>query len=174
MLNKQTMTATLVASFVHPTPLLAASQGDFQPLAGGNWFVGWGQEPFFSEFSPEGKVLFDAHLPSLYQSYTMLKFPWSGEPAGLPAIAARRGAHGGIEVYTSWNGATQVASWRVLEGATATSLTPAVAQAPRKGFETAIPSPGSGAYVAAQALGVSGQVLGASTPVMLRAALGRK
>ncbi len=38
-LNKQTMTATLVASFVHPTPLLAASQGDFQPLAGGNWLA---------------------------------------------------------------------------------------------------------------------------------------
>ncbi len=168
-LNKQTMTATLVASFVHPTPLLAASQGDFQPLAGGNWFVGWGQEPFFSEFSPEGKVLFDAHLPSLYQSYTMLKFPWSGEPAGPPAIAERRGAHGGIEAYTSWNGATQVASWRVLEGATATSLTPVVAQAPRTGFETAIPSPGSGAYISVQALGVSGQVLGASAPVTLRA-----
>ncbi len=170
-LDKQTRTATLVSSFVHPTPLLAASQGDFQPLAGGNWFAGWGQEPFFSEFSPEGKVLLDAHLPALYQSYTVLKFPWSGQPTQPPDIAARRGtAHGTIEVYASWNGATQVAAWKVLEGASATSLTP-VAQAPRAGFETVISSSGSGSYIAVQALGASGQVLGMSVPVALRVAL---
>ncbi len=174
-LDKQTMTATLVSSFVHPTPLLAASQGDFQPLAGGNWFVGWGQEPFFSEYSFEGKVLFDAHLPALYQSYTVLKFPWSGQPRQPPDIAARRGAHGMIEVYASWNGATQVAAWKVLEGANATSLTP-VAQAQRAGFETAIASPlgPDGAYIAVQALGASGQVLGTSMPVALRVALAEK
>jgi hypothetical protein len=172
-LDKQTMTATLVSSFVHPTPLLAASQGDFQPLTGGNWFVGWGQEPFFSEFSPEGKVLFDAHLPSTYQSYTVFKFPWSGEPAQPPAIAVRAGSHGGLLVNASWNGATQVASWRVLEGASTTSLAP-VAQAPRAGFETVIASPGAGAYIAVQALGASGQVLGVSVPVALRVALAER
>jgi hypothetical protein len=168
-LDRQTMTATLVSSFAHPTPLLAASQGDFQPLAGGDWFVGWGQQPFFSEFSPKGKVLLDARLPAAYQSYTVFKFPWTGTPKQPPAVALRRekskiGQHGAVEVYASWNGATQVASWRVLEGASTTSLAP-VAQAPRTGFETAISSPAcSGAYVAVQALGAGGQVLGVSVP----------
>jgi hypothetical protein len=173
-LDKQTMTATLVSSFVHPTPLLAASQGDFQPLADGNWFTGWGQEPFFSEFSASGQVLFDAHLPPLYQSFTALKFPWIGAPTGPPAIAVRAdrskiGQHGGIVAYASWNGATAVASWRLLAGADPHALAP-VASAPRTGFETAISASSSGAYLAVQALNASGAVLGFSAPVALSAA----
>ncbi len=172
-LNKQTMTATLVSSFAHATPLLAASQGDFQPLAGGNWFVGWGQEPFFSEFSPEGGVLFDARLPALYQSYTVLKFPWSGEPTQPPALAVRARSHGGLVAYASWNGASAVTQWRLLAGASPHSLTP-VAAAPRGGFETAIAFSTAPRYAAVQALAANGGVLGTSAPVALRVALAEK
>ena len=174
-LDKQTMTASLVSSFVHPTPLLAASQGDFQPQTDGDWFVGWGQEPFFSEFSPSGQVLFDAHLPPLYQSFTVLKFPWSGTPKQPPAIAVRAdrsiGQQGGIVAYASWNGATAVTSWRLLAGAGPHALVP-VASAPRSGFETAIPASASrpGAYFAVQALNAGGAVLGSSAPVALSTA----
>ena len=167
-LDRQTMTATLLSSFVHPTPLLAASQGDFQPLADGDWFVGWGQEPYLSEYSAAGRLLFDAHLPARYQSFTVLRFPWIGEPSNPPAAAVRRSSTGGLEVYASWNGATEVASWRVLEGASAAKLT-SVAQAPREGFETAIAAPAAGTYLAIQALGAEGQVLG-TTPVSTPAA----
>jgi hypothetical protein len=166
-LNRQTMTATLVSSFVHPTPLSAPSQGDFQPLADGNWFVGWGQEPFFSELSPTGQVLLDAHLPALYQSYTVLEFPWAGAPTQPPALAASAPSHGPIVAYASWNGTTGVASWRVLAGASPTTLAP-VAAAARSGFETAIPLPAaikSPAYVAVQALDGGGGVLGVSPTV---------
>jgi Arylsulfotransferase (ASST) len=172
-LNKQTMTATLVSSFVHPTPLLAASQGDFQPLAGGNWFVGWGQDPFFSEFSPEGKVLLDAHLPALSQSYTVFKFPWSGEPTQSPAIAVRARSHGGLVAYASWNGATAVTQWRLLAGASPHALTP-VAAAPRSGFETAIALSSAPRYLAVQALGSGGAMLGMSAPAALSAAPAEK
>jgi hypothetical protein len=165
-LNKQQMTATLVSSFVHPTPLLAASQGDFQPLADGNWFAGWGQEPFFSEFSPAGRVLFDAHLPAQYQSYTVLKFPWSGDPTQPPALAVRAGVHGGTVAYVSWNGATAVTSWRLLAGASTHAFTPVVS-ASRSGFETTIALASSPRYLRAQALGAGGAVLGASAPVAL-------
>ncbi len=165
-LDKQTMTATLVSSFLHPTPLLAASQGDFQPLPGGGWFVGWGQEPFFSELSPSGQMLLDAHLPATYQSYTALKFPWSGEPTGPPAIAVRARSHGGLVAYASWNGATAVTGWRLLAGASPHALT-FVAAAPRTGFETAIALSSAPRYLALQALGAGGTVLGASAPVAL-------
>jgi hypothetical protein len=163
-LNTQTKTATLVSSFVHSTPLLAASQGDFQPLPGGDWFVGWGQEPFFSEYSPAGQLLFDAHLPSLYQSYTALKFPWSGSPRQRPSLAVRFDSHGGLVAYVSWNGATAVTQWRMLAGASPHALGP-VTVAPRSGFETAIAVSSAPRYVAVQALGAGGQVLGASLPV---------
>ena len=163
-LDRQTMTATLVSSFTHSTPLLAASQGDFQPLVGGNWFVGWGQEPFFSEYSPAGQLLLDAHLPALYQSYTALRFPWSGAPTQRPSLAVSSGSHGGLVAYTSWNGATAVVQWRLLAGASPHALAP-VAFAPRSGFETAIALSSTPRYIAVQALSAGGQVLGASTPV---------
>ncbi len=167
VLNTQTKTATLVASFAHSTPLLAASQGDFQPLSGGDWFVGWGQEPFFSEYSPSGQLLFDAHLPASYQSYTAFKFPWAGMPRQRPSLAVRAGVHGSLRAYVSWNGATSVAQWRLLAGGTTSKLTP-VALAPHSGFETAIElSSASARYLAVQALDASGRVLSTSLPVAL-------
>jgi hypothetical protein len=163
-LNRQKMTATLVSSFTHTPPLSAPSQGDFQPQADGNWFVGWGQEPYFSEFAPEGKLLFDAHLPGLYQSYTVLKFPWTGEPHQPPRLVVRAGVHGGLVAYASWNGATAVAQWALLGGASPHALSP-LEVAPRSGFETAIASSTAPRYLAVQAVGAQGQVLSTSAVV---------
>jgi hypothetical protein len=67
-------------------------------------------------------------------------------------------------VYASWNGATEVASWRVLAGAAPDALQP-VAVAPRSGFETKILVAGSGPYVAVEALDPAGRVLGTSATV---------
>ena len=80
------------------------------------------------------------------------------EPA--PAGAA------GTVAYASWNGATDVASWRVLAGPSPSSLAP-VATSPRTGFETAIPLPGATApgYAQVQALDGSGAVIGVSAAV---------
>ncbi len=170
--NTQSGTDTLVTQFTHPKPLSSGSQGDIQGLPGGNYFVGWGPVPYFSEFSPSGQLLFDVHMPNADQSYRGYRFPWVGSPTEAPAIAAattsaanNAGASGAqTTVYASWNGATQVASWRVLAGASAHSLA-AVAAAPRGGFETAIPTPGAQAYVAVQALDASGAVLGTSRTI---------
>jgi hypothetical protein len=155
-------TAKLLSSFDHSKPLIAPSQGDFQPLLAGNWFVGWGQEPYFSEFTPEGRLLFDAHLPAAYQSYTVLKFPWSGAPPQPPRLAVRAGAHGGLVAYASWNGATEVAQWQLLGGPSTQALAP-IATAAKSGFETAIPTSTSPRYLAVQALDAQGRVLAVSS-----------
>jgi hypothetical protein len=160
-LNAQNGTATLVGSFVNSTPLLAASQGNLQPLPDGNWLLGFGQDPYFSEFSPAGALLFAGHLPPAYQSYTVLKYPWSGAPSAPPQLAVVAAAHGGLLAYASWNGATAVAQWRLLGGSGAHALA-ALATAPRAGFETSIPSTAAPRYVAVQALDAQGQVLGTS------------
>jgi Arylsulfotransferase (ASST) len=157
----QQMTASLLASFVHPRPLVAASQGNQQALAGGDRFLGWGQLPYFSEFAPGGKLLFDAHLPTAYQSYTVLKFPWSGAPTQPPTIAVRSRAHGRLTVYGSWNGATAVARWRLLAGSSPRALAP-IASASSSGFETTIALAHASRYLAAQALSAGGEVLGTS------------
>ena len=115
-LDPQTGTATLVTQFTHSPGLVVESQGNVQLLANGDWFLGWGQEPFFSEVGPEGKQLFDAHFPVHEQSYRSYRLPWTGTPDHPPAFAFQSDGSGAGTVYASWNGATQVASWRVMAG----------------------------------------------------------
>ncbi len=159
-LDSQQHTATLVSQFTRPSPLLAYSQGNMQALPNGNWFIGWGQVPDFSELSPTGQLLFDAHFPAGDQSYRDFRFLWTGAPAHPPAFAVAGAAGGASMVYASWNGATLVASWRVLAGPSAMHMQ-AVAQGPRTGFESAIALPAgtAGPYVTVQALDASGRVL---------------
>jgi hypothetical protein len=157
------MTAKLVSSFVHPKPLVAPSQGDFQPLPGGNWFVGWGQEPYLSEYTPTGRLLFDAHMPARYQSYTAFKFPWTGAPTEPPRLVLT--SKGGRAVaHVSWNGATDVSRWRVMGGPSRDTLAP-LATATTDGFETSIPIASPPRYLTVQAIGSQEQVLGASAIV---------
>src|ERR1035437_316120 len=165
-LDQQRGTATLVSQFTHPPPLIAASQGNLQALGNGDWFAGWGQIPDFSEFSAAGQLLFDAHFPAYTQSYRSYRFPWTGTPGHRPAVAFQAAGGGAGTVYASWNGATQVSSWRVLAGAAPTSLT-AVAQAQRSGFETAValPAGSAGSYLAVEALDAAGGTLGVSATV---------
>ena len=162
-LDTEHRAAKLLGQIIHTPPIRAESEGNMQELANGNWFLGWGQVAEFSEFGPEGKLLFDAHFPALERSYRDLRFVWTGTPTHPPVFAFQAVAGGAGTAYASWNGATLVSSWRALAGSSAASLT-AVAQVPRSGFETAIPIPAgtAGPYLAVQALDAAGNVLGTS------------
>jgi hypothetical protein len=164
-IDPQTHTDTVVAQYVHSTPLSAGSQGSVQVQEDGNVFVGWGAAPYFSEFSAAGQLLFDAHMHGTYQSYRAYRFPWTGTPTAPPAIAVSPAAtNASATVYASWNGDTQTASWRVLGGPSPQQLAP-VAEAARSGFETAIALPAVQPYVAVQALSATGAVLGTSPAI---------
>ena len=90
-----------------------------------------------------------------------MRYPYASTISNV--VAFTPGSPGAGTVYVSWNGATEVASWRVLAGAPSSSLR-AVVQAARSGFETSIvlPAGTSGPYLQVQALGAAGQVLGTS------------
>lgn len=163
-LNPKTRTETLVRQYEHSKPLKAGSQGNMQILPNGNVFVGWGPEPYVSEYSASGKLLWDAILAGKTNSYRAYRFPWTGTPAGAPSVAASHGPNGTTQVYASWNGATTIATWRALAGASPSALAPAGSGA-FAGFETAIAIAGQPAYVAVQALDGSGNVLGTSAAV---------
>lgn len=155
----------LVRAYSHPgSPLLADSQGNVQRLADENLVVGWGAVPSVSELDPAGGLLFDAHLPPGVSSYRAFRFPWTGRPQSPPVGAARVLATGdSTAVFASWNGASGVASWRVLAGATLSTLS-ARASMPDSGFESSVTFPGVYAYWAVQALDGTGAVLGTSRP----------
>lgn len=158
-------TDTLIASYEHPTPLHAGSQGDIQMMPNGNAFMGWGAEPYFSEFTSSGKLLFDAHMPAKDESYRAYRSEWTGTPTDPPAIAVSQSTSTSpVNVYASWNGATGVASWRVSAGPSPDQLTP-IANSPSTGFETAIAMPEPEAYVVAQALNEAGVVMSTSDTI---------
>lgn len=157
----RTHTVTLAKELVNPERnLLASSQGNAQALPGGRWLLGYGGLPNFTEFDAQGHVLLDGTLGTGVQSFTARLAPWVGRPVTAPALAAQPTA-GGVRVAMSWNGATEVASWRVLAGASASTLAP-VASARKSGFETIVVAPSAGPYVAVQALDAAGRVLGVS------------
>jgi hypothetical protein len=167
-LDMQARTATLVGSFQHPGgPTLTTSQGNAGVLGNGNVFVGWGLSPWFSEYAPDGRVLFAAHFTSIWHhSYRAFKAAWVGHPGGKPAIAATIQA-GRLSVYASWNGATEIAEWRVLAGDDKSALAP-LGTSPWQDFETTMSFPAAPRAVQVEALDAAGTVLGASDAITPR------
>jgi hypothetical protein len=156
--------AELVGHYVHPARLLAANQGSMQVLGDGRVFIGWGNQPYFSEFLKDGTLVLDGRFPADDQSYRAFAFDWTGRPDNDPVVAVKADTTGGVTVYASWNGATEIDTWRVLAGKSPKSLD-TVATAGRAGFETVISVNSSAEYFAASALDVHGVELGRSQAV---------
>jgi hypothetical protein len=156
-------TAGLIREYDHAPRISAAFEGSLQALPGGDMFLGWGQQPYFSEDNASGQQDFDAHFVSPTSSYRAYRLPWSAQPPTAPALAISPNPNGTMELAASWNGATGVSAWRVLTGESAGSLH-VVGDVPRHGFETTVAVHSGDRAFEAQALGSGGQVL-ASTPV---------
>jgi Arylsulfotransferase (ASST) len=165
-LDFKTHQARLTAAYAHKDPpLLAPSQGNAQTLPDGNTLVGYGGVPAISEFASDGSLLFDAHQPYDMSFYRAFRYPWSATPARPPSVLASLNDTGEATiVHASWNGATGVASWRVLAGSSAGALAPRATIAV-SGFESSTTLPVKYAYAAVQALDASGHVLGTSKTV---------
>jgi hypothetical protein len=165
-LDTGSMRATLQRSYVHPAGLAAANQGSMQVLADGEVLVGWGNLPYFSQFSEDGTLILDGQFPVGDQSYRTFTAAWTGHPTDKPAAAARVNPAGGSVVYASWNGATEVSTWTVLAGTSAGTLAKVGSQA-RSGFETMITVNSAGPYFAVTAQDAGGHVLSQSATVQI-------
>jgi hypothetical protein len=153
--------ATLRRAYTHPAGLFAGSQGNVQVLPNGNVLVGWGAQPYVSEFTADGDMIFDARLATGYISYRAYRAPWSARAPGVPAVVVRRAATR-TDVHVSWNGATGVTHWTVLSGAAGAAI---VGTAPRSGFETVIRVPQGLRALRVAANDASGRVLATSAAV---------
>jgi hypothetical protein len=159
-LDQRADTAAVAQAWEHPEGLLSATQGSTQSLDGGGAFVGWGgRQPFFTEFAADGRTLFDARfVRDDVESYRAYRGTWRGSGDGRPSVVAARSGRQ-TSVWVSWNGATEVASWRVHPDRGP------VVTAPRRRFETAIRLQGRAGAVVVEALDASGAVLGSSDRV---------
>jgi EmrB/QacA subfamily drug resistance transporter len=154
-------TATLASQYDGGASFESEYMGDTQPLTNSNVLVGWGSDRWFSEYSRSGKLLLEGELPSPDLTYRATLNNWVGLPLSPPVGVARE-SEGRTTVYASWNGATRVASWRVLAASGAAALAP-VASAARSGFETAIPVPAGSRSFKLEALDSSGHAIGTSS-----------
>jgi len=76
-LDQATGTATLIKSVNQPEGLTAVATGSAQTTKNGDLFVSWGGLSYFSEFSPSGKLLFNAKLPFGAATYRAYRLPWN-------------------------------------------------------------------------------------------------
>jgi hypothetical protein len=164
-LNERTKHCELVRAYTHPARPLAANQGSVQVLADGRVVVGWGNQPYFSEFSADGSLLFDGRFPADDQSYRSFRAAWKGQPSTKPDVKVRKFTTANT-VYVSWNGDTETTGWRILAGTQPSDLH-AVAKSARTGFETIVAVQSSGPYYAAEALDRNGNRLARSAVVKL-------
>jgi hypothetical protein len=159
-----THTVSLVRAFEHPDGLSAGSQGNSQALDGGHTFVGWGATGRFSELDPFGNLVFDASVPTGYDTYRAYRHVWHGRPDVPPTATAQRTSEDAVTVHAIWNGATDVARWIVVAGGHPHALWP-VASADWNGLDTTIAVSTRAAEVAVVAVDEAGRELGRSPPV---------
>jgi hypothetical protein len=163
-IDEEEMKATLLREYASPDRIVATSQGNAQFLPDGHLFVGWGSSPCVSEFSHDGKLLMNASFPPNCESYRAFRFPWNGHPTDAPAVAIEHRGEGKVEIYASWNGATEVVNWEIVSGPSPGLLAP-LGSVPREGFETAMLVQTNALYIAVRAKDRSGRILGTSAPV---------
>lgn len=140
--------------------LYGYAMGSFELLEGGHGLVGWGMAPSVTEFDEQGTAIFgvDGLGAGTYRAY---RAAWTGRPDTEPDVGVVDPGGAEISVHASWNGATEVARWRVLTGRKPNRLKPA-ATVRRKGFETEA-KVARAAHVAVEALDADGRVLGTSS-----------
>ncbi|CAK1361250.1 hypothetical protein CB0940_03356 [Cercospora beticola] len=117
-LDFEARTAKLdVAMYDPTTKILSSSQGSYQTLPNGHVVLGYGFNGAMAEFSEDGKLLCDAYFqPSstfgtgAVQSYRNLRFNWTAYPITKPSLVFDEQT-----LYMSWNGATEVASWLLVD-----------------------------------------------------------
>jgi arylsulfotransferase ASST len=162
-LDKTHMTASLAVQDTHSPSVLSRYEGSDQLLRNGDSLIGFGSQPWLTEFDSHGRTVFDARFVDANQSYRAYRYPWTGTPWAAPAFGTRT-SKGTTTVYASWNGSTQLARWKVLGGSSPSKMS-VIASAGKTAFETPIRLRPSQAYLEVQALDSSGKVLGKTKPV---------
>jgi hypothetical protein len=141
-LDEVNKTVTQVWSFTHTPPVFATFMGNVQKLADGNMVLGWGDPSqaagysfvSMTEVNPENQTILELTFDEPYVSYRAFRFPWQGLPSAPPALAYKI-AGNTLTLGYSWNGATDVTSYRVYGGASPQSLN-WIEEKPKTDFET--------------------------------------
>ncbi|KAJ9658263.1 hypothetical protein H2198_003836 [Neophaeococcomyces mojaviensis] len=137
-------TVSLLQSYPAPEDIpISASQGNIQILKPGNWansntFIGWGSQPYVTEHDSRGNVVYRANIAANGKmNYRAFKFNITLSPMDSPALYTYAlDANANTVYYMSWNGATEVRSWRVYGRSGCTDQWRLINEVPKSDFET--------------------------------------
>ncbi|EME44320.1 hypothetical protein DOTSEDRAFT_24386 [Dothistroma septosporum NZE10] len=163
-LDHSSKTARVIKRWYRPDGQLSTFRGNIQTLLDSNVFVGWGStNNYMTEHSFNGDLLMEARFLSdrisTYRAYKYFNF--SGTPLYPPSLKAFVYCSADTATtafYVSWNGATEVASWRFYAvGKSANAGRPRanstlLGHIPKTSFETAFVWSGAATHVFAEAV----------------------
>lgn len=163
--NNETMVTTLLKEFKMPFGGISVkSQGSVQVLDNSNVVVGWGYQPFISEYTADGNCVMNIQYGvnnSAAMSYRVHKETWDGVPQSLPAIwTYSNTTTSPMSIFVSWNGHTAVTTWKFYGGKEKDDIRTVIGEAPKSGFETTFIAKKYYNWTYAEALDASGKSLG--------------
>ena len=161
------MTASLVGSYDQPRGGYAQRRGNMQVMDNGNVFMAWSERALQSEHSPDGQLLMEAIFAvDWFGSYRNYKFPFVGRPKSNPDTKAlaymqdeNRENNPVTKVWVSWNGDTEVKTWKLSGSTGSADKMVEIESADRKGFETSFEHKTYYKYVSLKGLDKDGKVL---------------
>lgn len=167
-LDLETMTARVIKQWDRPDGGLTKLRGNAQRLPNNNMFVCWSENSYMSEHTADGEFVMEAQMVSQrLVSYRAYKKNFTAQPS--EPIAVKAFVFGVDEAtsttvtYVSWNGATEVAQWKLYAVEDGQQVLLATAQ--RTGFETMLMAAGASYRIVVEALGAHGETLGKSDVV---------
>ncbi|EXJ93564.1 hypothetical protein A1O1_01956 [Capronia coronata CBS 617.96] len=140
---------SLIQEFVAPYQFISASQGNMQLLGSNqdwrtsNVFLGWGSNAYISEYAPDGHMVQQGHFAtSGSMNYRAYKQNFTSNPTDAPALYTYAHNTSAPTFYwVSWNGATQVAQWRLYASTSRNGPWTVVNTVDKLGFETMFTAP---------------------------------
>lgn len=165
-LDIEKKTVSLAQAYLSPDHLTTGAMGSMQPLSNRNVLIGWGVNPSFSEFLPNGTCVMNVQMSAYgrqFFNYRAFREHWIGRPKWPPAVAVEDDT-----IYMSWNGATELASWKIMTGPSPSNLTTSSLLVARNGFETSARFDASIGYVAVEAWDRNGTVIGRTGTIDLK------
>ncbi|KAF7717970.1 Uncharacterized protein PECH_004672 [Penicillium ucsense] len=161
------MTAKVLHRYDRPDHDLTRLRGNSQALPNQNMFVCWSQGGFMTEFSLEGEQLMSArYKSSRYSNYRAYKFEFVGQPHTPPdlvsSVLGTDESNLVTNIWVSWNGATEIASWKFYARASEFDSPVMVGRVPKTDFEMMFTAKGYLDWITAEAVDRKGHVIGTS------------
>ncbi|EGD96911.1 hypothetical protein TESG_04336 [Trichophyton tonsurans CBS 112818] len=136
-------------------PVVSRAQGSYQVLGNHHVLMGQGAIPVIEEYDANGAIVMDARFGNdgVTNCYRAYRSAWVGTPKTKPSVkACGADPNGAVVFYVSWNGATDVDSWKVFSVSDSGEVKE-IANFPKNGFETRMELQKAGSKFVVQAVG---------------------